>query len=91
MRILQQVQRSLSPQGRELHPVFIWFVMVPTGIVYSPIWAISVAIAHVAKRRPTLAPARFSQEFNSLEHEFTQELQWRRLRGNTPLSSSDDL
>ncbi|MGJ3252645.1 MAG: hypothetical protein ACFE0J_16175 [Elainellaceae cyanobacterium] len=85
MRIFQQVQRSLSPQGRELSPVFIWFVMVPTGIMYSPIWALSVAIAHVAKRQPTFAPATFSREFDSLEHEFTQELQWRRLKGNAPL------
>ncbi|HHP7245956.1 MAG TPA: hypothetical protein ACFE0H_14850 [Elainellaceae cyanobacterium] len=85
MRIFQQVQHSLSPQGRELSPVFIWLVMVPTGIVYSPIWAISVAIAHVTKQQPTLTPLQSGQEFSSLEHEFTQELQCRRLKGNAPL------
>lgn len=73
--MLHQGQNNLVNRARiteeRLHPVFIWVVVVPTCLAFSPIIILSLAIAY---------PTRWWEKSSRcLEQQFTQEVRRRKL------------
>lgn len=87
MNFYKQIQRSLSPNGRLLSPLFIWLVMIPTVLAFFPVFAFSLALTRLFcfEKNEQAGLKRLKQQQISLEQEFLKELQQRRLSGKAPL------